>query len=126
MNTSIFLAKLIGPLMAVLGAGVLFNAKNFKKLSGDFLKSPQLLFLSGLMLMPAGLAIVLSHNVWVWDWPVIVTLLGWAAMISGAIRIFAPVQASKIGKKSHALNYAVAGGAFWLIVGLVLCYFGYR
>ena len=52
-----------------------------------------------MILMPAGLAIVLTHNVWVADWPVIITLLGWLAVISGAVRIFAPHRVNELGKK---------------------------
>jgi hypothetical protein len=127
MNTSIFLAKLIGPLMAVIGFAVILNGKSFEKLASEFLKSPALLFLSGFVLMPAGLAVVLTHNVWVWGWPVIITMLGWASIISGAIRLAFPMQAIKFGKKIHAVRkYATAVGAVWAAVGLTLCYFGYR
>ena len=66
----------------------------------EFLRSPALIFFSGMILMPAGLAVVLSHNVWVLNWPLIITLLGWIAVISGALRIFAPDRAIKIGKKA--------------------------
>ena len=75
MATSIFLARLIGPVMALVGVSVLANEAAFRKLAQEFLRSPALIFLSGMTLMPAGLAVVLSHNVWVADWPVIVTLL---------------------------------------------------
>jgi hypothetical protein len=127
MNTSIFLAKLIGPLMTVIGLAVIVNGKAFDKLAGEFLKSPALLFLSGFMLMPAGLAIVLTHNVWVWNWPVIITVLGWASIISGAIRLAMPVQTTKFSKKLHKVrDYAVIAGVGWAIIGLTLCYFGYR
>ena len=100
MQTSIFLARLIGPVMALVGVSLLVNELAFRKMAQEFLRSPALIFFSGMILMPAGLAIVLSHNVWVLNWPLIITLLGWIAVISGALRIFAPDRAIKIGKKA--------------------------
>jgi len=126
MATSIFLARLIGPVMALVGVSVLANEAAFRKLAQEFLRSPALIFLSGMILMPAGLAVVLSHNVWVADWPVIVTLLGWLAVITGAVRIFAPYRATTFAKKVLIYNFTIGAAAFWVIVGAALCYFGFR
>ena len=126
MATSIFLARLIGPVMALVGVSVLANEAAFRKLAQEFLRSPALIFLSGMILMPAGLAVVLNHNVWVANWPVIITLLGWIAVISGAVRVFAPDRATKLGKNFLTYNFTMAAAAFWLIVGAALCYFGFR
>jgi len=127
MSTSIFLARLIGPVMALVGVSLLANEAAFRKMALEFLRSPALIFFTGMILMPAGLAVVLSHNVWVMDWPVIITILGWVAVISGAIRVFAPERATKIGK--DFLNrkiFTIVAAAIWLAVGVVLCYFGFR
>jgi len=99
MATSIFLARLIGPVMALVGVSVLANEAAFRKL---------------------------SHNVWVANWPVIITLLGWIAVISGAVRVFAPDRATKLGKKFLSYNFTMAAATFWVIVGAALCYFGFR
>src|SRR6185437_6563810 len=100
MQTSIFLARLIGPVMTLVGVSLLVNETAFRKMAQDFLRSPSLMFFSGMILMPAGLAIVLTHNMWVLDWRLIITLLGWIAVISGAMRVFAPDRAIKMGKKA--------------------------
>lgn len=127
MQTSIFLARLIGPVMALVGISLLMNETAFRKMAMEFLRSPALIFLSGMILMPAGLAVVLNHNVWVLNWPLIITLLGWIAVISGALRVFAPDRALKIGKKAIASKeITTAAATFWLVIGAVLCYFGFR
>ena len=127
MQTSIFLARLIGPVMTLVGISLLINETAFRKMAMEFLRSPALIFFSGMILMPAGLAVVLSHNVWVLNWPVIITLLGWIAVISGALRVFAPDRALKIGKKAIASKeFTIGAAAFWLVIGAVLCYFGFR
>ena len=127
MQTSVFLARLIGPVMVLVGISLLMNEAAFRKMAMEFLRSPALIFLSGMILMPAGLAVVLSHNVWVLNWPLLITLLGWIAVISGALRVFAPDRAVRIGKKAMASKEIMTvAAAVWLVIGAVLCYFGFR
>jgi uncharacterized protein YjeT (DUF2065 family) len=97
MSNSLFLARLIGPVMLVVGLAVFANPRGFREMSEEFLASRALLFLSGLILMPAGLAIVLTHNIWALDWRVLITLLGWLAAIGGALRLFGPLFVVKAG-----------------------------
>jgi len=127
MQTSIFLAKLIGPVMVLVGVSLLANETAFRKMTQEFLRSAALMFLSGMIILPAGLAVVLNHNVWVMDWRVIITLLGWLAVISGAIRVFAPDRLTKFGKKAMANKEIVTAAALiWIVIGAVLCYCGFR
>jgi len=126
MSTSVFLAKLLGPFFAVVGISVLMNADAFRAIVKELLKSPSLIFLTGLITLPAGIAIVLTHNVWVADWPVLVTLIGWLGVISGIARIFAPKDITATCKKVAAnKNFPMIGGGIWLAIGAVLCFFGY-
>ena len=57
MPTSVFLAKLLGPFFAVVGISVLINAAAFRGIVKEFLNSPALIFLSGLLTLPVGLAL---------------------------------------------------------------------
>jgi hypothetical protein len=126
MPTSLFLAKLIGPLFLAVGVGLIANAAVYKKLAEEFLASHALIYLSGLLTMTAGMAIILSHNVWALDWRVLITLLGWLAAIGGAVRIVMPQGTQKFGRKflKHPQGMIIAA-AIWLAVGAVLCFFGY-
>src|SRR6266446_6945915 len=89
-GNSVFLARLMGPIMAVVGIGVFVNGAVYRSLADEFLRSRALIYLSGLLLMTAGMAIVLNHNVWVAGWTVLITILGWLATIGGAVRIICP------------------------------------
>jgi len=126
MGNSIFLARLIGPLLLAVGIGIFVNGAIYRMLADEFLRSRALIYLSGLLTMTAGLALILTHNVWRADWPVIITILGWLAAIGGAVRIIAPQGTERVGrqvlKHKHGLTI---GGAVWLAVGAVLCFFGY-
>jgi hypothetical protein len=126
VNTSIFLAKLIGPFALVLGFGVLFNRDAVRAVLDEFIRNRAILFLAGLITFPAGLAIILTHNVWVADWPVIVTIVGWFTAISGAIRIVAPEGAIRYGRRAYERpNGPLFSAAIWVALGAVLTFFGY-
>jgi len=126
MQTSIFLARLIGPVMLVAAVGMLLNSASHRAMSLAFLDSPPLIYLSGVLAMVAGLAIVLYHNVWVADWRVIVTLFGWAGAIGGAARMLFLGSTKTVGETLLRRRWVTTlGGVGWLAVAATLCFFGY-
>jgi hypothetical protein len=126
MQTSIFLAKLLGPVLLVAGIAMLVNRKNLDAIAQELLRSPLLLLLLGIIDFAIGLAIVLTHNVWVADWRLIITLLGWLLMVRGAVRMLIPEQVKALGTKllkNSTLVCASLGVA--IALGVVLSSFGY-
>ena len=126
MATSLFLARLLGPLLLAVGAGILVNPKPFRTMASEVIGSVTLVYLFGLLDFAAGLAIVLVHNVWTPNWRVLITLIGWLMLIRGAVRILAPDTimgfAAKLirNKQLIPISTVVTG-----VLGLVFCYFGY-
>ena len=126
MSTSVFLARLIGPVMLVVGLAVFANPRGFREMAEEFLASRALMFLSGFLIMPAGLAIMLTHNVWTADWRVLITLLGWLTAIGGALRLFGPQFVVKAGHAMLSKPYFTSVAAtIWVVLGLLFCFFGY-
>ena len=126
MATSIFLAKLLGPILVLAAVAVYVNRKSLDTIGQEFLRNNALLLLLGFLDFTAGLAIVLTHNVWVADWRVIITLLGWLLLIRGIVRTLIPDQVKPYGVKLMKNQNAVTGVlAVTLVLGLVLSYFGY-
>ena len=126
MQTSIFLAKLIGPILLVAGVAMLVNRKELDALAQEFLRSRAFLVLFGFIDLAAGLAIVLTHNVWIADWRLIITLLGWLLLVRGLVRIFLPDQVKAFATKFLRNDNAVTASlAVTAALGLVLSYFGY-
>jgi len=129
MQRSIFLAKLIGPLLAAIGVALIFNADTFRTIAQEFLKSYALIYLAGLLALTAGLAIVNMHNVWTADWRVIITLIGWLAVIGGIIRIVLPHTVETIGGlmlTAVSNNWMIGEGVVLLALGAGLSYTGYE
>jgi hypothetical protein len=126
MQTSVFLARLIGPVMLVVGLAVFANQRAFRDMAEEFLASRALLFLSGLLIMPAGIAIVLTHNVWTADWRVLITLFGWLNAIGGAVRLAAPDTVMRTGLAMLRRPYFVTvAAAIWIVLGSLFCLFGF-
>ena len=127
MGTSIFLAKLIGPVCLVIGIGLLINGKAFRTLAREFLDNPALMFLSGVITLPVGLAVVLTHNVWAGDWRILITILGWLAVIGGAARVLIPQRAAAVGRTmlANPSTLCISAGVY-LVFGALLSFFGYR
>ena len=125
MSTSVFLARLIGPVMLVIGLAVFANQRAFRDLAEEFLASRALLFLSGLLIMPAGLAIVLTHNIWAADGRVMITLFGWVNVVGGALRLVAPVYVMRTGQAMLKRPYFIPFAAtIWVVAGALFCLFG--
>jgi hypothetical protein len=126
MQASIFLARLLGPLLFVVGVGILLNPRAFRTMAVEVVGSLTLVYLFGLIDFAAGLAIVLTHNVWLASWRVLITLIGWLLLIRGALRILLPdtVMGYAVKFVRNKRIYPIAGIVL-IILGVTLCYFGY-
>ncbi len=126
MPTSIFLARLLGPILLVPGLGLLFNPRGFRTIAAEVLGSLTLVYLFGVMDFATGLAIVLTHNVWTANWRVLITLIGWLMLLRGAARILIPdTIMGYAAKLVRNKQFYLVSGIVLIILGLVLCYFGY-
>jgi predicted Abi (CAAX) family protease len=126
VTTSTYLAQLIGPVLLVAAIGLFLNREGYRAMAREFLRSPALLYLSGLLAMAAGVAVVLAHNLWVADWRVLLTVFGWLAAIGGAARIAVPGATKAVGEAMlDKPAWMTIGGAVWLAIGALLCFFGY-
>jgi hypothetical protein len=126
MQTSIFLARLIGPLLLIVGVGILLNQNYYRGMTKEFVASRPLFYLASIIGVVAGLAIVLVHNVWVLNWRVLITLLGWINLLRGALSILLPEQSFALGGRMMAgRNMPMIAAIIALLIGLTLSYFGY-
>src|ERR1035441_8149963 len=101
MQRSVYLAKLIGPICLVIGIGMLINGAVYRTIIGEFLHSYALIYIAGVLGMLGGLALVNAHNEWKAGWPVIITLIGWLALLGGIFRILVPQEAALIGTSMY-------------------------
>jgi uncharacterized membrane protein len=126
MPTSIFIAKLLGPIFVLVGIALPLKRQMFRTIVQEFIQSATLLYLAGFFGLLGGLALVLTHNVWVLDWRLIITLIGWITIVRAVITIFQPQWIVMAGTAILRRHIIFLGAAMAnLIIGLVLSYFGY-
>ena len=127
MNLSIFLAQALGLYLIFLSIAYILNRKRFKPLLVDMMNNPGLMFVVGVIALIMGILMVVSHNIWVKDWRIIITIIAWMALFKGINIIFFPNFLNKISKKwiyNNNLYYITF--FFTILMGAVLLYFGYR
>lgn len=82
-------------------------------------------YLSGTLFFIAGLAIVRAHNLWVRDWPVLITLVGWFFLILGLFRMFAASQYQQASANTSSVTFMAFEGMLF-VIAVIITYFGYR
>jgi hypothetical protein len=126
MPTTKTIAGLIGPTLAAIALGVLLNLASFPALAEQVSREPALIFLSGVLLFIAGLAIVRVHNVWSGGWPVLVTILGWLTLVGGLIRILLPTKLAEMAAGfGQNTGLITASAILLLVVGAFLSFKAY-
>jgi uncharacterized membrane protein HdeD (DUF308 family) len=86
---------------------------------------PPVVYLSGVLMFVAGLAIVRSHNHWTTDWTVLVTLSGWFALVLGLFRMFAAGLYQRQSAATAAPVFMILEGVLFAC-GLVMTVKAYR
>ena len=109
-----------------IGIGILINSDFYKKLFTDFIESAVSLYFGGVMALVIGYLIVAFHNTWTADLSVIITILGWIALIKGILILVRP-------KLMIAMTIAIMKNEKFLkieavviiIMGLALSFLGF-
>jgi hypothetical protein len=127
MSTSKYIARLIGPLFLIMGLGMVVESDTVRALSAEFLSNLSLIYLAGMLALVAGLAIVNAHNVWVANWRVIITIIGWLSVIGGIVRLLFPGKVQALGAGMVASpNAMIISGIVTLVIGAILSWVGYE
>ena len=101
MTPSAYIARILGPVLVIVGLGLLLEGETFRAMAGEFLRSAALVYFSGVATLALGLAILNVHHLWTRDWRSVITLFGWLCVIGGIFRILAPTLVQRIGRVLH-------------------------
>ena len=126
VQISLIIARLIGPLFATIGVGMLTNTETYRQIAQQYLTNPAIIYFSGIVVLLIGLAILNFHSAWTRDWRSAVTFIGWLMTVVGVWRIIAPqfipfVAGAVIANK----HFFVAFGVLLVTLGGFVTYKGY-
>jgi hypothetical protein len=112
MTPSIFIARILGPVLLIIGIGLLLEGDAFRAMAGEFVRDQGLIYITGILTLAAGLAILNVHHLWTRDWRVLITIFGWLFLVGGIMRILAMSMAQRVGESVIAhQRWPLAGAA---------------
>ncbi len=76
---------------------------------------PPVVYLSGVLMFVAGLAILQWHNLWQRDWTLLVTLCGWFMLALGLFRMFAAGFYRQASGSASSLFFMIVEGILFAI-----------
>jgi hypothetical protein len=123
---TIFISRMLG-LYCLIASLIMFTHKSaMVEIENTLVHNPAMLFIGGIITLVAGLAIVLSHNVWSGGaLPVTVTLLGWISLIKGVLLLSPGTTVGFWDSFQYQrLFYLYASISF--VLGAYLTYGGFR
>lgn len=127
MDTSYLLARILGIAIIVIYSGVLINKDKYLTFWKTLSEQPVTFFITGFLALVLGLILTQIHNVWTFDWRVLITLLGWLMLISGVLRIVFPQVVLNFANKlmGKGEKTVTVAASIMLLLGVFLTYVGY-
>lgn len=117
---TIFLAQMWGPILVVLGIGILMSRTYYQKIYRNLENETLALFATSIIAMAAGIAHVLHHNIWDSVPETAITALGWLLLIKGAMLALFPKAVDRFGDRAARSNlFSVAAVAIIILGGYV-------
>ena len=115
MTNSKFIGGILGPTLIVM------VASEFPLIQPHLYDEqiPPVVYLSGVLMFVAGLAIVHSHNVWQRDWTLLITLCGWFLLALGLFRMFAASFYRLASGNTSSLFFMIVEGTLFTIGSLI-------
>lgn len=100
---SIYLARFWGALFLILGFSSI--AAGFLRRIIKYTDDRTITISTGYITFLLGLVTVVLHNLWVWDWRLGITLLGWITLLKGYIKIVFPGNVNKQAQMFKKLSW---------------------
>lgn len=113
MSNSKHIAKLLGPFLIAMVISEMMNPRIW-----DTVPVTQIYF-AGLLWLLGGFAIIRTHNHWSFNWSVLITIIGWFAILGGLSRMFFPMSSQQ---GAQNLSVVLALQIILLAVGIILTF----
>jgi len=121
MDISIFFAQLWGGFFIIFGLLFIITGQLGKTI--EMTDDKAFVISTGYITMLMGLVTVILHNIWVGDWRVIITVLGWSTLIKGIMKIGFPEQIHKQAQRFKKKQMVSA--ALLILLGVFLIYMSF-
>ena len=113
MDISIFFARLWGSYFVIFGLLFIITGQLGKTI--EMTDDKAFVISTGYITLIMGLVTAILHNVWVADWRVVITILGWSTVIKGIMKIGFPEQIHRQAQRFKKKQLLSA--AFMILLG---------
>lgn len=120
MDISIFLAKVFGIYLIIVGLATIFHPKALLERGRKMVEDDTLLQFAAIVTLIIGILLIVAHNIWVWNWPVIITILAWLTFLKGLIYLWYPELITKYVVKRYNEKIVLISGVIGLVIGIFL------
>ena len=126
MTLTSFIAQLLGLYMALAGVLMLVKKQTMLELVPKFTETAALTYFLGSLRVLIGLAIVLTHNMWVGTLGTIMIVLGWVTLLRGLAMLLLPIETErKLLAIFTRTNVWYAAAIVAIVLGAWLAYAGF-
>ncbi len=125
MELSLLIAKIAAVIYLSASLGAFLSREYYRRLSEDIYKNAGLTYMIGFVAVIVGFLIVHYHNVWGRDWTVLITIIGWLALIKGVLIIVFPKFIQRLSKSFLTDRALQIYPYVTLLIGLLFGYFGF-
>lgn len=122
MDISVIIAQVLGIFFAIVGIAMVVNSKATASAIEESVAHKGVVFVWGLLALLIGAVVVVLNNAWTSGLPLLITILGWLAVIKGAFILLAPAAAVALYRKFGKSGMVVFCGVVVFVLGLVLLY----
>jgi len=122
MDISVIIAQVLGIFFAVVGIAMVVSSKATGSAIEESVEHKGMLFMWGFLALLIGAVVVALNNLWTTGLPLLVTVLGWLAIVKGAFILLAPGAAASLYRKFSKGGMIVFCGVVAFVLGLVLLY----
>jgi hypothetical protein len=122
MDMSLIIGQVLGIFFVIAGIAMVVNSKATAGAIEESMAHKGIVFMWGLLALLMGAVIVVLNNAWTSGLPLLITILGWLAIIKGAFILLAPGAAASLYKKFGKSGMIVFCGVVAFVLGIVLLY----
>ena len=116
MEISIFFAKLWGGFFLIFGLLFIITRQLGKTI--EMTENKSFVISTGYITLIMGLVTVILHNIWIFDWRLVITVLGWSTLLKGIAKVGFPEQIHKQAQRFKKKQMFSA--AFMILFGIWL------
>jgi len=119
MDITIFFARLWGSFFIIFGSLFIITRQLGKTI--EMIDDKAFVISTGYITLLMGLVTVILHNVWVLNWKVAITILGWSTLIKGIMKVGFPEKIHKEAQRfkknqwiSAVIIILLGAGLMWM------------